>query len=283
VLGLSKRQNNGAISVLLHESRDGGRSFEQVGQAPQGVDFPLTVDSAPSQPLRVYLSGVTRDDVGQVLSSDDGGVSWNAPLDVLGTSSAKAPYIAAIDPNRADLLYVRSDGRAQVDGETWADDALYVGDLTGERACEHEPGFCELFSLRAKLLGFALSPDGETVLLGVGDPQASNLRVDQSLLGLYAMPTADLLSLPAGSMFPPPGMQRVFSSAVSCVTWTLDGIYACTSQTDAGFALGFAESLEALGREGRTDGAADLLVRLETELHRVQAAAADLIGSGSPA
>jgi HPt (histidine-containing phosphotransfer) domain-containing protein len=41
--------------------------------------------------------------------------------------------------------------------------------------------------------------------------------------------------------------------------------------------------LEALGREGRLDGAAALLARFEPELARVQGAAAAAIASGTPA
>ena len=41
--------------------------------------------------------------------------------------------------------------------------------------------------------------------------------------------------------------------------------------------------LEALGREGRLEGAAALLARLEPELERVRGAAAEAIASGTPA
>ena len=41
--------------------------------------------------------------------------------------------------------------------------------------------------------------------------------------------------------------------------------------------------LEALGREGRLEGAAALLARLEPELERVRGAAVEAIASGTPA
>jgi hypothetical protein len=43
------------------------------------------------------------------------------------------------------------------------------------------------------------------------------------------------------------------------------------------------EPLEALGREGRLDGAAALLSRLEPELERVRDVAAEAIAAGTPA
>jgi hypothetical protein len=253
VLGLVKRSVGSSIEVALHESKDGGRSFEPLGlPLPPGFDFPFTVDSAPSDPRRVYVSGVSGENFGQVLRSDDGGGSWQEPLRVPGSSYVEAPYIAAVDPTRADLLYVRTDGRAAVDGQIWAHDTLYAGDLTGEEGCLQQPGFCELFSVPAKLLGFALSPDGSTALLGVGDPRDPNYQVDRSVLGLYAMSTTELLGLSPETKFPAPGMQKLLSSSISCVAWTKVGIYACPEAAEAGFALGFAPSLSSLAEEGLT-------------------------------
>lgn len=253
VLGLSRTISGTSVVSELFESLDGGRSFETVGEPLlAGFDFPFTVDSAPSEPQRVYASGVSGDNIGRVLRSNDGGSSWEPPLELSGTSSLNAPYIAGIDPNRADLLYVRTDGRELVDGQVFAKDSLFVGDLTGEEACQLVPGFCNVLTVRGKLLGFALSPDGDHVLLGVGDPQDPGFSVDPRLVGLYSGTTADLLATEPGSSFPPAGFQRVHSAPVSCITWTVSGIYVCTSQSQKGFALGFAPDLASLENDELT-------------------------------
>jgi hypothetical protein len=247
VLGLSRTLTGGSVVSELFESADGGQSFEVVGEPLlAGFDFPFTVDSAPSEPERVYVSGVGGDDIGRVLRSNDGGASWETPHELTGTSSLNAPYIAAIDPNRADLLYVRTDGRELVDGQVFAKDSLFIGDLTGEEGCQLTPGFCNVLTVRGKLLGFALSPEGDHVLLGLGDPQDPGFSVDPRLVGLYSGSAADLLAAPPGGSFPPAGFKRVHSAPVSCITWTTKGIYVCTSQAQKGFALGFAPDLQSL-------------------------------------
>lgn len=247
VLGLLKRTQGASVVSELQQSRDGGRSFERLAELPAGFDFPLTVDIAPSEPARVYVSGVTGGNVGQVLRSDDGGASWQPPFTLPGTSYVNAPFIAAVDPSRADLLFVRTDGR-ELDGErVWAKDSLFIGDMTGAEGCG-APGFCEALSVRAKLLGFALSPEGDRVLIGLGDPRDPAFEVDARFVGLYSGATADLLAAPAGGSFPPPGFERVHAAPVSCVSWTTHGIYVCTSQQQTGFALGFAADVASLER-----------------------------------
>jgi hypothetical protein len=65
-------------------------------------------------------------------------------------------------------------------------------------------------------------------------------------VGLYSGTAADLLATEPGSSFPPAGFKRVHSAPVSCITWTVSGIYVCTSQSQKGFALGFAPDLASL-------------------------------------
>jgi hypothetical protein len=253
VLGLTKVMNGVTVVSALHESLDGGRKFAQVGSALlAGFDFPMTVDSAPSDPFRIYVSGVTGDNVGRILRSDDGGLSWDTPTDLAGTSYINAPFIAAVAPSRADLLFVRTNGRELVNEETWAKDSLFVGDLSGQEGCGKTPGFCEMFTVRAKLFGFALSPAGDHVLIGLGDPQDPAFQVDQRFVGLYSGTLADLLAAKPGATFPPPGFAKVHAAPVSCVSWTTTGIYVCTSQTQKGFALGFAPDIASLTSDDLT-------------------------------
>jgi hypothetical protein len=78
------------------------------------------------------------------------------------------------------------------------------------------------------MYGFALSPDGSTVLAGYGDPVEGERTVDSDVLGIYAASTSDFV------------FSRIFTNSVTCLTWTKTGLYACTSAMDSGYEVGFA-------------------------------------------
>jgi hypothetical protein len=182
---------------LFGASPDGGASWTQVSLLPQ--DFLAeTVDLAPSNPSRVYASGVgTFARFGVIVRSDDGGATWSSSsFDMRG---AVAPFIAAVDPANADRVFLRlaedPADRLSVStnaGVTWAD----------------------AFTGQGKLLGFALSPDGSQV--AVGGPSD----------GVWVAATADL------------AFTKVSSIGARCLRWVTQGLYACADQTVDGFALG---------------------------------------------
>jgi MYXO-CTERM domain-containing protein len=58
------------------------------------------------------------------------------------------------------------------------------------------------------------------------------LQVDQQFLGLYKLSTDTLM------------WERILAGSVTCVTWTAAGIYVCTTQSEAGYELGFAENAD---------------------------------------
>jgi hypothetical protein len=77
----------------------------------------------------------------------------------------------------------------------------------------------------AELYGFALSPDGGTVLAGFGDPR-DGTDVNDADLGIWSASTSDFV------------FTRIYTEPVACLTWTTSKLYACTGQFDAGFELG---------------------------------------------
>jgi MYXO-CTERM domain-containing protein len=219
--------DNGKVtSYRLHGSVDGGRSWQPFGVAlPDALKLVFTVDVAPSDADRIYLSGLGAGDVGLLLRSDDRGQSFSISELPTAAESGEAPYIAAVDPQNADTLYVRTDlwSYEPETGISWARDALLYSSDAGQH-------FTELVRASGKLLGFALSPDGSELLLGYADPVEGLGRLTEAAgLGIYRGK--------AGSA----EFQHVFAGSTSCLSWTQNGIYACTSQAELGFALALVD------------------------------------------
>lgn len=146
-------------------SDDGAATWEKLGATLPVKFSPLTLDAAPSDGDRLYVSGLVEGDPvrGAVARSVDGGASWSVSY-VDDADASKAPFIGAIDPNDPDVVWVRLDAApgelfvSRDGGETW-ELALIID------------GF-----LRA----FALSPDGSEVIAG-GDADGL-ARADAALL-----------------------------------------------------------------------------------------------------
>lgn len=177
-----------------------------VGWIPQGAPLPndfrsLTIDVAPSDPSRVYVSGLsgTGSYVGAIARSTDLGASWEI-LEIPGSDAQTAPYLGAIDPANADVLYVRLDGApgrllsSQDGGGSWQ--TVFMG--------------------AGLLRGFALSPDGAMVVVGGTND------------GLWRADTQTFV------------FDQVFTGSVQCLTWTPAGIYACATQPFDEFTLGLS-------------------------------------------
>jgi hypothetical protein len=216
VLAVFAANEDGGVGVHLAESSDGGRSFRVTGTPlPIGVAF--TIDVAPSDPGRIYVSALTKANAPVLVVSTDHGSTWTSLEIAIGKD--ELPYIAAIDPVDAQKIYLRT---AATNKETsMSDDALFVSADGGGT-------WREVFRAAAEMLGFALSPDGATVLLGYGDAMDPDLLADPSVLGLYRAATSDF------------AFSRASTTSTTCLSWTQSGVYACTSQFDTGYAVAFA-------------------------------------------
>jgi len=226
VLALVMERGDGAVTVnRLYESLDAGRTFAPFGEPLPDADvsFGITLDVAPSDPARLYATALGREEGSVFARSNDAGESWSIlPLSLEGE---EYPYIAAVDRTNAGAVYVRTDFWSNVAGAFTANDALFYSDDAGE-------SFREVIRQPAKLLGFALSPDGGEVLVGYGDPVDPARFVDSTVLGLYRASTTDFR------------FSKIYEGSVSCLAWTETGLYVCTPQNERGFALGFAPSAE---------------------------------------
>jgi hypothetical protein len=216
---------DGPVVNRLYVSDDDGRTFSPLGPPlPSSIRLVATVDVAPSDPSRIYVSGLAQDRTAVFLRSDDGGESFVATTLETNASESETPYIAAVDPDDADIVYVRTDlwQYDEIDGLDIASDGLYFSDDGGAT-------FREVFRTQAKLYGFALAPDGESVLLGYGDPVDGGGRyVIPEALGIYKSSTLN------GEF----SFDKIFAQGVTCLTHTSTALYACAAQSRSGFEVG---------------------------------------------
>jgi photosystem II stability/assembly factor-like uncharacterized protein len=228
VIVLQAAVEAGKIVTRIVQSPDAGVTFAAPGPALD-VASAFTIDAAPSNPEWLYVSALTQAGNGVLLVSVDGGQNFDY-RPIPGTSQSDVPYIAAIDPQDQETIYLRTDSKTAVDGHDTANDALLVSHDAGRT-------WSELYRAHAKLLGFALSPDGRELALGYASSVDSQLAFDADALGIFRSAVAD------------PQFERSYAGPVTCLTWTANGLYACTAQVEQNFALGFVDNT-ALGQGG---------------------------------
>jgi hypothetical protein len=237
IVALLEDFEGGSKSYGLALSTDEGLTWAPLG-APLAADGVYTIDVDPRDASRLYATALV-DNVGQWMASTDGGASWTSHP-IPNTSIDEAPYLAAVHPLDPNKVFVRTDSWVPIDGALTAHDALLYsadGGIT----------WTELFRSKAKLFGFALSPDGSEVLVGYGDPQPGAGQVVSGPFGVFKSST-DAFSF-----------ERVMDAHVGCLAWTAAGAYVCASQAFDGFELGFARG----GDFGREGGALERLLLLD--------------------
>lgn len=143
----------------VFQSTDDGAQFAPLGVAIDPAVLVTTLDVAPSDPHRLYVSGgrgfgPTR--TASLFVSTDDGATWterSVPFDLMYES---AVYIGGVDPSDADRVYLRTGGLG-TSGEGRS--RLLVTEDAGQ-------SFASVLTLSGQMLGFALSPDGSTIYAG---------------------------------------------------------------------------------------------------------------------
>jgi photosystem II stability/assembly factor-like uncharacterized protein len=160
---------------------------------------PSTVEVAPADARRIYVTGAIENQPSLVLRSEDGGHTWSRfPFDAYGSLPL---FISAIDPVDPNLLYARVDDQPG--------DHLLISRDGGE-------SWQTIFSLDGDLYGFALSPDGSQIATGGPD------------LGVYIASSGGL------DFQPVPAPVR----GLRCLRWTADGLLACGQEALDGWTVG---------------------------------------------
>lgn len=184
-------------------STDDARSFTPLGPRFDPTLLGETVEVAPSDPSRLYVSAVRGDGAerqGVVLVSTDGGRTWSEGRSMLAPREL-APFIAAVDPKRADRIYLRTSASPETSTR------LLVSDDAAKT-------YRTLLAAKGPLLGFALSEDGASVSAGGPDD------------GLY-------VGAPGGELTQVSGPRL----KVQCLGRKGDVLWACSSEA-SGFVAG---------------------------------------------
>ncbi len=196
-----KEPGDAGVQGKLMRSTDDGATWSALGPLLPADVSPLTVDVAPSDPSRIYVSATLdsmHDFSGVLLRSDDAGTTFSR-ADIPSTAGYHLAWISAVNPVNADGVYVR------------------VQDPMGTQIWNTADGgktFQKIFTGTGQLLGFAISPDGSEIAVGgpsdgiwVGGSDGTNLA-------------------------------RRSDVAPTCLAWNADGLYACADWKTAGFSIG---------------------------------------------
>jgi hypothetical protein len=213
---------NGTVEYWLARSIDNAATWTKIGgRLPVATVY--TVDVDPTDSGIIYLTGI-QNNAGQFLRSADGGMTFTTHA-IPNTNISEPPYLAAIHPTDPRKIFIRTDAWVPVDGNLTANDALLYSSDGGET-------WAEVFRNRAKMFGFALAPDGSTVLIGFGDPLDGASQAVTGQLGVFKS---------AVGIF---SFELVFTGHVTCLTWTKTGVYVCASQHFDGFEVAFSKALD---------------------------------------
>jgi hypothetical protein len=181
-------------------SADGALTWQAHGTGIDSSVLVLTLDVAPSDPKRLYASGI-RSGGGErsaaLFVSRDNGTSWIERPVPFDARAEQGLYIAAVDPTSPDRVYLRTSGAS-------SSRLLSTGDA-GATFQEHYAG--------GPILGFALSLDGKQIYLGGVDD------------GLWVGAHGELV------------FEQRSTLPIVCLTASADALYACSNDL-GGFALG---------------------------------------------
>jgi hypothetical protein len=154
-------QTLGYSSRIL-ASEDNGQSFLPYGSPIDGSVLVTTIDIASSK--HVYASGTRSVDgvrTGLLFTSDDEGKHWNEYPVPLIPKVEEGVYIAGVDPEDADTVYLRTSSAT-----------------VGRLLVSHDAGKTVAVIYSGSLLSFALSPDGRQLYFGGEDGLHGGLATD---------------------------------------------------------------------------------------------------------
>lgn len=202
VLGTS-----GGVTSRVYKSTDKGDTWTAVkGTIPQDISM-ANVAVAPSDPRRIYVAGVTiNGGPRQIAVSTDGGDSFTIPEPMPGDSmvydpsSIKPLSVVGILPSDPNKLFVRADG-GDMQG-AMSDDELWV-------STDAARTWTKVYSPMGDLPGFAITPDGKSVL--ISGPNEGILRAS----------LADVLAGQGARAF-----SRIYSGQVWGLAFQGDQLYA---------------------------------------------------------
>ncbi|HEY6555817.1 MAG TPA: hypothetical protein VI072_01035 [Polyangiaceae bacterium] len=226
-VAISSFLNGPKYTIEVWETQNNGASYSRISLI-ESNQYARTIDAAPSDPNRLYLSVMSYDvsdfskpGVPQMLRSNDRGKNWTTLA--LPVPPNSDPYIAAVHPTNPDVLYVRTYEENRLEaGNGFAVKSRLMYSQNGGTAWR------EILTGDAPMLGLAISPDGTEILVGFGDEGTSgkNLVAPADAFGIWHAATSD------------PRFQRVYDQRVSCLTWNANDIYVCSRLEDTGFDLG---------------------------------------------
>lgn len=185
----------GASAVF--RSLDGGASFTRLAQVPETAFS--TVEIAPSDLSRLWLTARTKAARTVVYRSDDGGKTL---VEVTALPRPEEAYVAAVDPTNPDRAFVRL---AYQDASFLTRSAAYRTDDAGKT-------WSLVADVPGHMLGFAIDPSGKKVFLG--GPEAGLLR---SLDGAAPVP--------------------ISTAKVRCLRHHEGRLYACLGSTASTFGV----------------------------------------------
>jgi hypothetical protein len=190
------------------ESKDEGHTFTALTGTIDPTLLGYTIDLTKTDPNRIYVTGSLPATVakGYLLTSRDHGASWEE-LDVQLEGNERSVYIAAVDPNDAERVYLRTATQLETPDQPTR---LLVREASSDGGA---PTLRTLFKAKGALPGFALSPDGAKVYIG------------GPLDGLQVASTKGF------------AFEARTNIAIQCLAVQPDGIWACSDE-QAGFIAG---------------------------------------------
>jgi photosystem II stability/assembly factor-like uncharacterized protein len=186
------------FDTAIYQTTSSGKTWSPLAGVVDPVLSIDTIDLAKSDPLRVYITGIQYGSaVAKLLASIDGGSSY-AEHDIPLVAGENGAFIAAVDPNDADVVYVRTVG---VSPQQTLVSRLLVTTDAGKSFTPHWSGDL--------MQGFALSPDGTRVYLG------------STNAGLLVANASDLAFTQKSAL------------AIQCLATSGSTLYACSSEPSA--------------------------------------------------